>query len=216
VSRPDDKRLDDIVEATIEIADIVARGRAAFDEDVALRRAMERCLEIVGEAAKSLSADVRDSIPNVSWSQVIRLRDRLSHHYHRVEADLVWVTRRGRHSTRGGGDHRVACRPRLCLRAAPLPISCDARLEPDPRRDAVEAATLTRRGRGLATNAARRSPRSGDLQVCLWSSRVARNGVTRVWTTGSTTEGRVELGVDRVRWSRRVARRCRASRWSGR
>jgi uncharacterized protein with HEPN domain len=89
VSRPDDKRLDDILEATSEIGDIVARGRAAFDEDVALRRAMERCLELVGEAAKSLSADVRDSIPSVPWSQVIRLRDRLSHHYHRVEANLV-------------------------------------------------------------------------------------------------------------------------------
>jgi hypothetical protein len=37
VSRPDDKRLDDIVEATTESADIVARGRAAFDDDVALR-----------------------------------------------------------------------------------------------------------------------------------------------------------------------------------
>lgn len=46
----------------------------------------------MGEAAKSLSADVRESIPNVPWSQVIQLRDRLSHHYHRVEADLVWVT----------------------------------------------------------------------------------------------------------------------------
>lgn len=45
--------------AAAEIADITARGRAAFDTDVALRRALERCLEILGEAAKAGSADLR-------------------------------------------------------------------------------------------------------------------------------------------------------------
>jgi uncharacterized protein with HEPN domain len=92
VTRPDEKRLDDIVAVTAEIADIVGRGREAFDGDVALRRALERCLEIVGEAAKTLSDDVRTAIPGVPWSQVVRLRDLLTHHYHRVEADQLWTT----------------------------------------------------------------------------------------------------------------------------
>jgi hypothetical protein len=39
VSRSDRKRVDDILAATVEIADIVRRGRDAFDADVALRRA---------------------------------------------------------------------------------------------------------------------------------------------------------------------------------
>ena len=33
----------------MEIAAIVERGRGAYDQDVALRRAIERCLEFLGE-----------------------------------------------------------------------------------------------------------------------------------------------------------------------
>lgn len=92
MSRSDDKRLDDIVAVSDEMAAIVARGRDAFDADIALRRAVERCLEILGEAAKALDPEVRSAIPEVPWREVIRLRDRLSHHYHRIEADELWVT----------------------------------------------------------------------------------------------------------------------------
>lgn len=92
MSRSDEKRLDDIVAVCNDVAAIVARGRAAFDEDIALRRAVERCLEILGEAAKSLEPEVHSAIPVVPWREVIRLRDRLSHHYHRIEADELWAT----------------------------------------------------------------------------------------------------------------------------
>ena len=92
MSRSDRERLADIVAAAGEVAEIVRRGRPAFDEDVALQRAPERCLEIIGEAAKSLSSETRESIVEVPWSDVIRLRDLLSHHYHRVEAGQVWTT----------------------------------------------------------------------------------------------------------------------------
>lgn len=54
MTRPEDKRLDDILAAAAEIADIVSRGKNNFDDDIALRRALERCLEIIGEAAKAL------------------------------------------------------------------------------------------------------------------------------------------------------------------
>ncbi len=92
MTRADDKRLDDILAAAAEIADIVSRGKNKFDDDVALRRALERCLEIIGEAAKALGDEARDALPQVPWTEMIRLRDRLSHHYHRVEPDQLWVT----------------------------------------------------------------------------------------------------------------------------
>jgi uncharacterized protein with HEPN domain len=92
VTRPGDKRLDDILAVADEVASIVARGKSDFDDDIALRRALERCLEIIGEAAKSLDDELRAAIPEVPWTEVVRLRDRLSHHYHRIEADQLWVT----------------------------------------------------------------------------------------------------------------------------
>ena len=55
MSRADEDRLADMLEAADEIAEIVRRGRHAYVSDVALRRAVERCLEILGEAAKLVS-----------------------------------------------------------------------------------------------------------------------------------------------------------------
>jgi uncharacterized protein with HEPN domain len=54
-----------MVMAIDEIAAIVERGRPAFDDDVVLRRAVERCLEIIGEAAKSVSPPVTEAHPEI-------------------------------------------------------------------------------------------------------------------------------------------------------
>lgn len=60
MSRADVPRVDDMLEATVEIAAIVERGRGAYDQDVALRRAIERCLEILGED-QEMAGSVRSS-----------------------------------------------------------------------------------------------------------------------------------------------------------
>jgi uncharacterized protein with HEPN domain len=77
--------------AADEIASIVERGREAFDADVALRRAIERCLEIIGEASKAISPTLAELHPEVQWSDMARVRDRLSHHYHRVDPSQIWT-----------------------------------------------------------------------------------------------------------------------------
>jgi uncharacterized protein with HEPN domain len=55
VSRSDEQRVADLLEAADELAAIVGRGREAFDSDPVLRRASERLLEIIGEAADGLA-----------------------------------------------------------------------------------------------------------------------------------------------------------------
>jgi uncharacterized protein with HEPN domain len=86
VSRSDRQRATDILAVADEISAVVNRGIAEFNADALLRRALERCLEIIGEAAKSLTASSRDMMPGVPWEDEIRLRDRLSHHYQRIDA----------------------------------------------------------------------------------------------------------------------------------
>ncbi len=71
--------------AADEIAAITQRGHEAFDTDIVLRRAVERCLEIIGEASKAMSSDVTDTYPEIPWSDMAKVRDRLSHHYHRID-----------------------------------------------------------------------------------------------------------------------------------
>ena len=51
MSRSDAERIDDILDACEELADIVNQGRAAFDSRSVLRRAAERLLDVIGEAA---------------------------------------------------------------------------------------------------------------------------------------------------------------------
>jgi uncharacterized protein with HEPN domain len=90
VTRSDVERIDDMLEIAGEIAAIVDRGRTSFDGDVVLRRALERCLEIFGEAAKTVSSPVQQTV-DIPWSDIARLRDLVSHHYHRVEPGQVWA-----------------------------------------------------------------------------------------------------------------------------
>ena len=91
MTRSDDHRLADIRNAAGELALIVDHGRDAFDNDSVLRRAAERLLEIIGEAANMLGEDTTGRYPDVPWNDISRLRIVLAHHYHRVDAGQVWT-----------------------------------------------------------------------------------------------------------------------------
>ena len=81
----------DILEAALLIEQLSWRGFEAFSEDPALKPAMERLLEIIGEAAGSLSEDFRARHAAVAWTDIRRLRIVLAHHYHRVDPEQVWT-----------------------------------------------------------------------------------------------------------------------------
>lgn len=69
---------------------LVARGQHVFEAEDAVAPAIERMLEIVGEAASQLSERRRAEHPDVPWSKIIGLRVRLAHHDHRTDLELVW------------------------------------------------------------------------------------------------------------------------------
>jgi len=66
------------------------RSRADLDADEMLGLALIRLLEILGEAAKSVSLDYRQSYPKIPWKQIAETRDRLIHGYFDVDMDIVW------------------------------------------------------------------------------------------------------------------------------
>ncbi len=51
-----------------------------------------RLLEIVGEAAGSVSEETRRTNPGVPWRKMMGLRNRLIHGYFNVNLDIVWDT----------------------------------------------------------------------------------------------------------------------------
>lgn len=79
MSRSDEERIADIIEAGGQIAGIVSVGKAAWDGDRVAQLAVERLLEIIGESARATSEESRAQHPDVAWSDVIGLRVVLAH-----------------------------------------------------------------------------------------------------------------------------------------
>lgn len=65
-------------------------NRADLEKDEMLTLAIVRLLEILGEAAKNVSIECRDSYPDIPWRQIAGTRDRLIHGYFDVDLDVVW------------------------------------------------------------------------------------------------------------------------------
>ena len=70
---------------------IRGRSRADLDSDEMLALAVIRLLEVIGEAARNLSQDMRDSHPEIAWKQITGTRDRLTHGYFDVDLDIIWA-----------------------------------------------------------------------------------------------------------------------------
>jgi uncharacterized protein with HEPN domain len=84
-----------MIEAADAIAGYVARGRAGFDADSAVRDAILYQIIVLGEAAKAVLAaepTLATTLPDVDWSPMARMRDRLAHHYWATDREVVWTT----------------------------------------------------------------------------------------------------------------------------
>lgn len=73
-------------------AQLAARGRAAYDDDPALRLAFEALSNRVGDLAKRLVALDPERFSAPIWSAAARNRDIVAHHYHRIDTELLWQT----------------------------------------------------------------------------------------------------------------------------
>jgi uncharacterized protein with HEPN domain len=54
--------------------------------------AVLRALEIIGEATKNLSRELRAKHPEIPWRDVAGMRNKLIHAYFGVKLELVWET----------------------------------------------------------------------------------------------------------------------------
>lgn len=89
------ERLEHMVEAADAIAAYVARGRAVYDDDAAVRDAILFRIIIIGEAAKAVvqrDPALATELSDVEWSALARMRDRVTHQYWAVDDQIVWDT----------------------------------------------------------------------------------------------------------------------------
>jgi uncharacterized protein with HEPN domain len=67
------------------------KSRQELENDDLLALAIERALEIVGEAAKQISEDIKIQHPEVRWDEITATRNRLIHGYFDVDLEIVWM-----------------------------------------------------------------------------------------------------------------------------
>jgi uncharacterized protein with HEPN domain len=63
---------------------------ATFDDNWAMKRAVEHALLIVAEAAKHLPQEMKDSQPAVPWQKIHGLGNLLRHEYRRIDPEVLW------------------------------------------------------------------------------------------------------------------------------
>jgi len=66
-----------------------------FMENSLLQDGVIRQLEIMGEASRSLSEDIRNDYPHIPWRQMIGLRNRMIHAYFNVNLQIIWEIVKG-------------------------------------------------------------------------------------------------------------------------
>ncbi len=89
--RSDSATLLDVARAARSII-AFTRGmdRAAFAQDEKTQSAVLYQILILGEAVKRLSSGFRSQHPEISWSLIAGMRDRVIHDYDHVDLERVW------------------------------------------------------------------------------------------------------------------------------
>ena len=65
-------------------------SKEGFMEEQKLQDAVIRRLEVIGEAVKNISSELKEKYPEIPWQSIAGTRDKLTHHYFGVDLELVW------------------------------------------------------------------------------------------------------------------------------
>ena len=61
-----------------------------FKTDIKLQSAIVRQIEIIGEAVRNISSELKINFPDIPWRPISDTRNRLMHEYFSVDLEKVW------------------------------------------------------------------------------------------------------------------------------
>ena len=89
----DPTRLRHMLESAREAQEFsINHDQAVLENDRMRYHAIKDCLGIIGEAAFNISRDFKDNHPEIQWSDLVRMRNRLVHDYFMIDPDVMWTT----------------------------------------------------------------------------------------------------------------------------
>lgn len=84
--------LDILLAAKRAIKYVAKISREEFENDDMVQDAVARTLEIIGEAAGSVSEDFKGAHSEIPWHLMIGMRNRIIHEYSKVNWGTIWDT----------------------------------------------------------------------------------------------------------------------------
>ena len=86
------ERLEHIATAVSNIRGITkGQSRESFANDLVMRLAVERLLEVISEASRHIPIEAKSEQPGIDWRRLADLGNRLRHAYHATDAGLLWA-----------------------------------------------------------------------------------------------------------------------------
>ena len=89
--RTDQDRLEDILGAIGNIERYQEKGQTAFESDELIQIWMVHHLQVIGEAARSLSSTLKATYSVIPWLSIIGFRNLVVHEYFRVDTGVIWA-----------------------------------------------------------------------------------------------------------------------------
>jgi uncharacterized protein with HEPN domain len=108
----------DMLEAAQTLRELVAGLTVAtYLADRKTQLAVERAIEILGEAARRVSPAVQQAHPEIPWTGIIAQRNVIAHEYGEIKQERLWVV---------ATVHVADLIPKLRLLVPPVPSAGDA------------------------------------------------------------------------------------------
>lgn len=84
--------IQDILDSISEIEKFLIGidSKNSFIHNIEKKRAVERDIEIIGEAVKKIPVELKDLHSEIEWKKIAGIRDILAHGYFAIDDEILW------------------------------------------------------------------------------------------------------------------------------
>ncbi|MBK8030534.1 MAG: DUF86 domain-containing protein [Chloroflexi bacterium] len=88
---PDEELLAHMLDAAGRIQSyLTGITRDQFMQNRLRQDAVIRCLQVIGEASRRVSNDMRIDHPEIEWRTIVGMRTVVIHEFHRIKLNMIW------------------------------------------------------------------------------------------------------------------------------